>query len=277
MLTYNHKIRQLSAQIRRIADGQEIDLRDNREGALSALKNDVHILAQMRQGQVEILQEDQKVLKDTLADISHQIKTPLTSALVMMDLIDSAPPEKREEFIRNIKMSLQRTEWLVSALLSRAKFESGIIDFAKEEISSTDLIEKAIEPLSVQIELKDLNIVIKGETLLSCDIRWTTEALINIVKNAVEHSPEGAVIYFESKSNPLYTSISVIDQGPGIPKAKLARVFHRFKGSESQAGHGIGLPLALAIMRRQSGDIEIENSDDGYGAVATLRFYPRTD
>lgn len=274
MLTSNRQIKELSLQVRQIIDGQEVDLRDNREGAFSALKDDIQALAQMKHEQVEILQKDQKVLKDALADISHQLKTPLTSALVMIDLLESAPPEKREEFIRSIKANFKRVEWLIQALLDRAKLEGGTIEFKKEKVSSLEVIKRAIDPLGIQLELKKLTIEISGESLVYCDIRWTAEALSNVVKNAVEHSPEGSTIFIESGENPLYTWICVTDQGPGIGREQIAKVFHRFEASGSEAGYGIGLPLALAIMRGQGGDIEIKNCTISQAAVVTLKIYP---
>ena len=273
MLISSRKIKQLSLQIRQIIDGQEVDLRDNREGALSVLQDDIQALAQMKREQVEILEKDQKILKDALADISHQLKTPLTSALVMIDLLESAPPKKREEFIRNIKANFKRVEWLVQALLDRAKLEGGTVEFKKEKVSSADLIERAVVPLSIQIELKNINIDISGESIVYCDVCWTAEALANIIKNAVEHSPEDATIFIESGENPLYAWISVTDQGSGIPRDKIAKVFHRFETSGNEAGYGIGLPLALAIVRGQGGDIEIKNCGINQGVNVTLKIY----
>ena len=113
MMTSNRKLKELSENIRRIINGQPVDLRDNREGVFSILKNDIHTLATLKNEQVDALQADKIALKETLADISHQLKTPLTSMLIMVDLLETAPPEKQAEFIDNIRTSLTHTEWLV--------------------------------------------------------------------------------------------------------------------------------------------------------------------
>ena len=273
MLISARKIKQLSLQVRQIVNGHNIDLRDNREGTLSVLRDDIHALARLKGGQVDILQRDQEILKDALADISHQLKTPLTSAMVMVDLLETAPVEKQVEFIQSIKTSLQRTEWLTTTLLNMAKLETGTIQFKKDNVSSSELIQQALEPLGIQIELKELSIKTEGDISLCCDIRWTAEALTNVVKNAIEHSPKGSTISIQSGKNAFCTWISVADEGKGISKAQAARVFQRFEGSGTGAGYGIGLPLALTIMRGQNGDVEIENSDTKTGTIIYLKFY----
>jgi signal transduction histidine kinase len=111
---------------------------------------------------------------------------------------------------------------------------------------------------------------------LRCDIRWTAEALANVIKNAAEHSPFGASISIEAGTNPLFSWIRVVDQGPGIAQDKMAKIFQRFEDSGGEhAGHGIGLPLSLAIMRRQGGDVEVDNLDDAQGLAVTFKFYEK--
>jgi len=261
------EIEQLSADIRRIIDGQNIDLRDNREGVFNILENDIHTLANLKNEQVDALQRDRDALKDTLADISHQLKTPLTSMTLMADLLESAPPDKQTEFVANIKTGLARTEWLVSALLKMAKLEAGAIEFSHDEIQASALIDLAFEPLQILLELKEQRVEITGEARLHCDRRWTAEALTNVLKNASEYSPVGGVIKIECGANPICSWISVTDSGAGIANEDIPGLFRRFEGSRSEQGYGIGLPLALAIMRGQNGDIEVS------GAVFTLKFY----
>ena len=266
-------IEELSRNIRKIIDGQEIDLRVSHEGAWNVLKNDIHILAKLKNEQVSVLQQDKGVLKDTLADISHQLKTPLTSMMILVDLLEEAQPEKQAEFIQNIKMGLGRTEWLVSALLKMAKLEAGAIVFSREPVSASVLIEQAGTPLQVQLELRNQRVEVSGEAELYCDKRWTAEALTNMIKNASEHSPEGAEIRVESGANPICTWVSVTDSGPGLSTAQIAKLFRRFEGSQSGIGYGIGLPLALAILRGQDGDIEVAGGGHGVGATFTLKLY----
>jgi len=267
------EVETLSADIRRIIDGQNIDLRDNCEGAFSILKNDIHTLANLKNEQVDVLQSDRDLLQDILADISHQLKTPLTSMMIMADLIENAPPEKQAEFIANIQRGLSRMEWLVSALLKMAKLDAGTVEFKKERIDSKALINLAIEPLQILLDVKSQQIALSGETELSCDKRWTCEALTNIIKNASEYSPENSVIRIESSENPICSWISVTDSGKGIAKNEMPSLFQRFQGSRSEKGYGIGLPLAFAILRGQEGDIEVDGGGNGSGATFTIKFY----
>jgi len=267
------EIEELSKNIRKIIDGQDIDLRVSQEGVWNILKNDIHILAKLKNEQVSVLQHDRDVLKDTLADISHQLKTPLTSMMIMIDLLEDAPPEKQAEFIQHIQIGLQRTEWLVSALLKMAKLEADAVIFSREPVYASTLIEQASEPLQIQLELKQQTIRVTGEAELHCDRRWTVEALSNIIKNASEHSPDDSEIQIESGANPICTWISVTDSGQGLELAQIAKLFRRFEGSESNTGYGIGLPLALAIMRGQGGDIEVTGGGRGQGASFALKLF----
>jgi signal transduction histidine kinase len=142
------------------------------------------------------------------------------------------------------------------------------------EVSNANaLITFALEPLQILLDVKNQRVTVSGEAAeLLCDKRWTAEALTNIVKNASEHSPQGGAIRIESGENPICAWISIIDSGAGITNAEIARIFKRFEGSRSGVGYGIGLPLALAIMRGQNGDVQVENAQDG-GAVFTLKLY----
>lgn len=270
----NRKIKELSENIRRIMDGEPIDLRDNCEGAFSILKNDIHTLAALKGEQVDVLQADKIALKDTLADISHQLKTPLTSMLIMVDLLESAPPEKQTEFINNIRASLTHTEWLVSSLLKMAKLDTKTVIFSRINISSSEIIHLALEPLQILIDIKRLNVSITSEdVIICCDKRWTAEALTNIIKNASEYSPEGSIITISAKSNPICSWISVTDSGSGIKAADIPKLFKRFQGSRSEKGYGIGLALSLSIMQGQNGDIEVEGGSENSGATFILKFF----
>ena len=271
MLIKNSEIIKLSSDIRKIIDGQTIDLRDNRANIFSILKNDIHTLANQKNAQVHVLKQERDSMTDTLANISHQLKTPLTSMMIMADLLDNAPPHKQREFISNIKTELTRMEWLVSALLKIAKLDAGTIEFSKDIIQSADLVALAARPLQILFEVKEQTLEISCDTELVCDKRWTAEALTNVIKNASEYSPVGSKIYIESGMSPICKWISVRDSGAGIPNAKIPSLFRRFAGSRSDKGYGIGLPLALAIMRGQNGDIEVDGGGNGNGATFSLK------
>jgi len=267
------EIKSLSADIRKMIDGQTIDLRDNSEGEWGMLKNDIHTLASRKSEQTEVLLKERDTLTDTLVNISHQIKTPLTSLMIMADLLENAPHGKHAEFLSNIKAGLVRMEWFASALLKIAKLDAGAIAFAAEAVTSGELINLALEPLQILLELKNQSVNIAGDISLTCDKRWTSEALTNLIKNASEASPNGGSICIEAGSNPICKWIAVTDSGVGIEKDKIAKLFNRFENSGTDKGYGIGLPLALAIMHGQSGDIEVNGGGKGCGATFALKFF----
>jgi signal transduction histidine kinase len=274
MMTSNRKLKELSENVRRIIDGQTVDLRDNREGVFSILKNDIHTLATLKNEQVDALQADKIALKETLADISHQLKTPLTSMLIMVDLLETVPSEKQAEFIDNIRTSLMHTEWLVSTLLKMAKLDAGAVEFTRAEVSSSEIVHLALEPLQILLDIRNQSVSVDSTDItITCDRRWTAEALTNILKNASEYSPVGGVITVSVGSNPICLWISVSDSGSGIASSDIPKLFKRYKGSRSEKGYGVGLSLSLAIMHGQNGDIEVNGGSDGSGATFTLKFY----
>jgi signal transduction histidine kinase len=272
MIIPNHEIDQLSADIRRIIDGEQVDIRDNHEGRWSILKNDIYTLADKLNEKAESLRRERESMADSMADISHQLKTPLTSVSIMAELLQDAPPEKVAEFAGNIRVALSRTDWLVSTLLKMAKIEAGTVDFAAEHVSSDLVVRDALKPLNVLLDVKDQQVVESGSVELVCDRRWTAEALTNLLKNASEHSPEGSAITVECGENPVCAWISVTDSGPGIPKTEIRSLFRRYATGPESSGFGVGLPLAMAILRAQNGDIEVE-STAGHGATFTAKLY----
>ncbi|MCL2678677.1 MAG: HAMP domain-containing histidine kinase [Clostridiales bacterium] len=270
------RIAVLSAYLRRISHGEKaLDVRDNAEGELSILKNEIFKVAAALNEQAARLAKDQRKLANALADISHQLKTPLTALGVMTDLLDddSLPPQNRREFLENIRKSLSRMEWLILTLLKMARLDASAAGLKHEPVPLPVLVERALSPLLIPAEVRGQTVSASGEdVIVYCDLEWTAEALGNILKNAVESTPAGGHIAVTYGKNPLYTFIAVRDGGPGVDKDDLPHLFKRFyrgknTGPESA---GIGLSLSLAVMRRQNGDIEVEND---HGAVFTLKFY----
>ena len=273
MIISRKELANLSLDIRRIIDGQAVDLRDNLEGRLSMLKNDIHTLSGRLNEKAQNLQNEKIAMANTLADISHQLKTPLTAMMVMVELLDTAPAEKRAEFISNLKQGLTQTEWLANTLLKMAKLESGSAAMSPVYILASKLIDTALAPLRILLDIKDQRINITGDAEIYCDKNWTAEAITNIVKNASEHSPTGSTIEISAGANPISHWISVTDAGNGIPGPQIKDLFTRFGGSRK--GIGIGLALALTIMRGQDGDIEVDGGNGEGGATFTLKFYAR--
>lgn len=273
------EIAKLSGYLQKISNGDfQLDVRDNTEGELSLLKSQIYKVTNMLSEHGTLLREDKEKLTDAISDISHQLKTPLTSMMVMVDLLrDNRLEEaKRAEFTRNISVQLERMDWLVSSLLKLSKIDAGTIAFKKEQVSVTFLVDKVIEPLLVPLDIKGLRLKIEGDpqAAFSGDLNWTAEALINILKNCVEHTAEGGRLSIGYTENALYTEISIADNGSGILKQDLPHIFKRFyKGKNAgDDSVGIGLAMAYSIITSQQGDIEVK-SEPGMGTSFHIKFY----
>ncbi|WP_407269776.1 ATP-binding protein [Radiobacillus sp. PE A8.2] len=273
------ELEKLSGYLRKISSGDyALDVRDNHEGELSILKNEIYKVTLMLSQHSSQLEQNNDQLTDAISDISHQLKTPLTSMMVMADLLSDARLDiaKRSEFTRNIRVQLERIEWLVSSLLKLSKIDAGTVHFKKDRILVKDLIQKAVEPVLIPIDIKTQALEIKGEDTVAFlgDLNWTAEALINILKNCVEHTPEAGTLSLKYSENPLYTELVIQDNGKGIPKEDLLYIFKRFyKGKNaSDESIGIGLALAYTIIKSQNGDIEVR-SEEGKGTEFRIKFY----
>lgn len=181
------ELEKLSGYLRRICNGEySLDIRDNEEGELSILKNEIYKVTLMLSKQGELLKKEKMQLADAISDISHQLKTPLTSMRVMSDLLSNndLESEKRIEFTNNIEMQLDRMQWLLTSLLKLSKIDAGTVSFKKDRVAVSELIRKSTEPLLIPIEIKNQTLVIEGGSNVSFigDLYWTTEALINIIK-----------------------------------------------------------------------------------------------
>ncbi|WP_339174131.1 HAMP domain-containing sensor histidine kinase [Paenibacillus sp. FSL H7-0943] len=273
------EIEKLSGYLRQISSGNySLDVRDNQEGELSILKNDIYKVTLMLSEQRLLLQEDKIKLTNAISDISHQLKTPLTSMTVMADLLSDPDldVEKRIEFTRKISLQLDRIGWLVSSLLKFSKIDAGTIQFKKDSIKVKKLVQKSMEPILIPMDIKEQRIQIEGEDATSFigDYNWTTEAMINILKNCVEHTPAGGEIAISFAENTLFTEIVITDNGKGIPKAEIPFIFKRFyKGTNANEDSvGIGLALAQSIITEQNGTIDVV-SEVGKGTQFRIKFY----
>lgn len=282
-LLYNrhlyNDLEELSRYLRHISAGDfSLDVRDNYEGELSILKSNIYKVTSMLTEQSSLLQKDKIYLSDAISDISHQLKTPLTSMMIMAELLanDKLPLEKRTEFTNNIQTQLERSEWLVSSLLKLSKIDAGAIIFKENLVQMSQLIEKATEHFLIKMDIKEQTLAIIGDQSIafSTDLNWTAEALINLMKNAIEHTPQGGKVTFTIRDNPLYTEIIIADNGSGIPKEDIPYLFQRFyKGrNASDCSVGIGLAMARQIVRNQNGDIEV-TSVEGKGTAFKVKFY----
>ncbi len=273
------EIEKLSGYLRNISNGNySMDIRDNEEGELSILKNEIYKVTLMLSKQGEFLKKDKEKLADAISDISHQLKTPLTSMMVMIDLLsdENLNSEKRIEFTKNIEMQLERMDWLLTSLLKLSKIDAGTIIFKKNKVKVSELIKKAMSPLLIPMELKEQKLIIDGNenTSFTGDLNWSTEAIVNIVKNCIEHTENKGLISIFYEENPLYTEIKISDNGTGIEKEDLPYIFKRFyKGKNASAGSvGIGLAMAKSIIVSQNGDISVR-SKKNEGTEFSIKFY----
>ncbi|MCM3163231.1 sensor histidine kinase KdpD [Metabacillus litoralis] len=273
------EIEKLSGYLRKISSGDySLDVRDNYEGELSILKSDIYKVTLMLSEHHSLLQQDKVKLTNAISDISHQLKTPLTSMMVMADLLGDTKLEeaKREEFTNNIRVQLERIEWLVSSLLKLSKIDAGTVPFKRNPILLSDLLEQAIQPVLVPMDIKQQTLNVNGDKEVSFigDFNWTTEAIINILKNCVEQTQEGGEISISFTENALFTELILSDNGKGIPKEDLPYIFKRFYRGKN-AGEdsvGIGLAMAHSIIKSQHGDIEVK-SEIGKGTTFIIKFY----
>ncbi|MCC3359227.1 sensor histidine kinase [Bacillus sp. REN16] len=273
------EIEKLSSYLRKITSGDySLDVRDNHEGELSILKSDIYKVTLKLSEHSSLLQQDKLKLTNAISDISHQLKTPLTSMMVMADLLGDAKldDEKRAEFTNNIRVQLERIEWLVSSLLKLSKIDAGTVHFKKEIVYVSELIERVIHPVLVPMDIKQQDLKVYGEKEVSFmgDFNWTAEALINILKNCVEHTQEAGEISISFSENALYTEIIIADNGKGIAKEDLPYIFKRFyKGKNAgEDSVGIGLAMAHSIIKSQQGDIEVKSAQ-GKGTTFMIKFY----
>ncbi len=273
------RIAGLSLYLKRVLNGEkQLDIPDNAEGELSLLRNDIYKLVTMLETQAELLKADRTYLADSLSDISHQLKTPMTSMLVMTDILRAGklPAEKQEEFMAAIHSQLERMEWLLSSLLKISKLDAGTVRFRQDRIRVSELIKKSVEHLLIPMEIKDQEFIVRvpEEHTVVCDLQWTAEAVSNIIKNCIEHTPEHGRILVRSEEHGLYLRLIIEDSGEGIAPEDLPHIFERFYKGKNAGKDSVGIGLAMAnhIIGIQNGKLEAESAP-GYGSRFFIRLY----
>jgi signal transduction histidine kinase len=273
------KIAGLSSKIDHILHGDDsINLEDYSEGELAILQNEISKMVVKLREQSDALLREKTYLSDSIADISHQIRTPLTSINLMLSFL-SKPDlsnERRLKLVKELEWLLSRIEWLVSTLLKISRFDAGTVTLKRETVPVAELIKRSAALIAIPVELRQQKIDIRmngGETYTG-DLSWSVEAIENILKNCMEHTQNGGTISIDCLENALYTEIVITDNGRGIDKEDLPHMFERFyKGKNSGSQNiGIGLALARMIIINQNGTIKAENNIGG-GARFTVRFY----
>lgn len=247
----------------------EINIEENEEGNLSILKNELYKTTIMLKEQAENSYNDKINLKSSLEDISHQLKTPLTSINIMLDNILDNPKmddETKLDFITDIKRETNNINFLIQALLKLSKFDTNTVKFNNEENDLKQIINEAIKNVSVLCDLKNIKIIFNCENNLNliCDKKWQIESLTNIIKNCVEYSEENNKININVENNKIYYLIKIKDYGKEINKKDLNHIFERFyKGKNSKNDSiGIGLALSKAIIEKNNGKVWVESNEN---------------
>lgn len=277
------KLKQLSLDLdSMLHSNMPIDFQKYREGELSILESELSKMTLRLGEQTAALASDKQFLADSMADISHQIRSPLTASNLILSLLmeQELPPMRRKQLLRELTQLLSRIDWLVESLLKMSKMDAGTAHFEHLPVSVPELVKQAAEPLLIPMELREQTLEIKNQNhtgelpQFQGDFSWSTEAVLNILKNCMEHTPSGGRIGVSFLQNAIYTEITIEDNGPGFDKEDLPHLFERFYKGKHASEHSVGIGLALArmIVTQQNGTLKAENRPEG-GARFVLKFY----
>lgn len=273
------EIARLSFELNEILHGKSIkEFVPDEEGEIALLSSEIYKMTIRLQEQTNLLLKEKIYLRDSLADISHQIRTPLTSIRMIVPRLgrEDLSITQRQEYIQETTRLFTRLEWLIGTLLKIAQLESGTVDFEKEKVNVRKLLDAVLEPLEIILELKEINIEVNCDESITYmgDFMWSCEAIGNVVKNCIEHLKEGSNIIIDVSDNNIYTNIDIKDNGRGILPEDLPHIFERFyKGKNSSMEHaGIGLSLSQIIIARQDGVIKAGNLEP-HGAEFIIKMY----
>lgn len=268
----------LSDSIDRVLHGQdEVLVSESSEGELAVLDSEIRKMTLRLKEQADQLTQDKRFLADAMADISHQIRTPLTSMSLVTEMLSkqTISPDRRTELLRDLRTQEEKVSWLVETLLKISRIDAGTARFEPRTVQARALLVKAAEALAISFELRGIGLVIKSDGgTLSVDPDWTNEAIGNVVKNCMEHMPDGGKLRLSAQTTALYTEFVIEDTGEGFAEEDLPHVFERYYRGKNAAKNSVGIGLALAqmIVTEQGGTIAAENRLEG-GARFIIRFY----
>ena len=268
-LKIRKEIKTINEYLQEILKGTyDLNIADYNEDEISILKNDIYKVTMKLKELSEYEKKEQIYLMNTLEDISHQLKTPLTALMVTSEILknNDLTKEERNEFLNKETKELEKMEWLITTLLKYSKLDSGSVKLKREKIASEELITSILDTLSIGLELKEINVTLEDlDFTLYCDINWTKEAFTNIIKNAYEHLKKEGTITITGENNPLYQAISITDNGPGIPPKELKNIFKRFYTTNTAKNSvGIGLNMAKLILEKQGIKLECTSEVNRY-------------
>lgn len=271
------KIEEISEEIDQVLhDSDRVFIADSKEGELSILKSEITKMTLRIREQNSALKKEKERLSESLADIAHQLRTPLTSANLILSLLENNPKEEiRKELLQETEQLFSQMDTLLTSLLKLSRLDAGIIVFKKERIEVKSLIEAALRPLLIPMELHEviLETELSEGIYIEGDFEWLSEGIQNVIKNCMENAKDCGKIHISCQDTALYTEIAVHDSGKGFKKEELSKVFERFyRGKDTRtAGYGIGLALCRTIITRQGGTIAAKNHPKG-GALFVIRF-----
>ena len=252
-----------------------LDLRDNEEGRFSLLKNKVYDITVLLREKNQLLEKNKKETERLIADISHQLKTPITSLRMTNEILYmDMSSEKRMRFLDNMQADLLKIEWFVKTILNLAKLDSKTLTLKREETMAAELSEKMIDSFKIFCEVSGCRIASSGEEdiTLWCDKKWLLEALHNILKNALEHGAAHIALLWSE--NNLYTKLEITDDGEGIEKEELPHIFERFykmKGSREDS-MGLGMAFTKSMIAYQNGEVKVKSKKDE-GTTFIVKIY----
>ena len=273
------KINQITQYINEIKNRKyDLNINENSEDELSNLKNELYKITIMLKEESEISRHDKEKIKMSVEDISHQLKTPLTSIMIMLDNLKDNPnmdEDTKQKFIFEISKQVDWINWLVISILKLSRLEANVVKFSNNKINVKKFIDEIIGNLEIPIEIKNQKISIEGDEDASFigDYKWQQEAITNIIKNAIEHNKENGKITIKYEENVLFTKITIIDEGQGIAKEDLKHIFERFYKAQNSSDNsvGIGLSLAKNIIEKNNGMINCK-SEIGNGTEFIVKY-----
>ena len=273
------KINQLDRYIQKISRRDySLDIEECSEDELNSLKNSLYKITVLLKEEAENKKQQNEAILTSVSDISHQLKTFLTSMQIILDnLLESKEMDEqtRERFLLEASKQIKGINFLILSLLKLSKLDAKVVEFENKPVNIQNMIDEILENLEVMIELKQVKIIKEIDTNaeITGDYNWNKEAIQNIIKNAIEHTDEGKAITIKVDKNDVYTSIAIQDEGNGIEKEELKHIFERFykaKGAQEES-FGIGLSLSKSIIEKQNGYISVE-SEIGKGTTFTIKY-----
>ena len=274
------KIDELDRYIQDVSNKMyEIGIDKESEDELNRLKDSLYKITVMLKEDSESKRKQNEAILELVSDISHQLKTPITSIQILLDNIlenENMDSDTRRKFTLEILRQVKGMNFLIFSLLKLSKLDACVVEFDNEEISVNKLVADILANLDVLIELKhlDVHVDVSENVRFDGDYNWNKEAVLNIVKNAVEYTPDGKNIFIGAEENDLYTKIVIRDEGKGIDEKDLPHIFERFykRDNSAEDSFGIGLALSKSIIEKQDGFVSVD-SEVGKGTVFTVKYF----